>query len=253
MNNLKDEIKKQFTEAKLDYEEVGGWESLKSGEWLWLIIQKSFANYWNNANVEYFESKYGTKDKEKLAKKLIELTAKNAAILGGITGAAISVDEIIAIVTGGEGLVGLPGNIAIAALGVGAEAILMLRFQLQLVANLGKLYGAPLDPDDPEDILIILAYAVGGAVAEEAGKLGMKFGGNLAGIGVKKVIKKNTLAALKKLASKVGIKVLQGSIVKYTIPIVSVGIGSAWNYTSVKTVAKIATKHFKHRSEELNS
>ncbi len=33
-------------------------------EWLWTLIQRSFTNYWNNANVEYFETKYNTKDKK---------------------------------------------------------------------------------------------------------------------------------------------------------------------------------------------
>lgn len=253
MSNLKEEIKQQFTEAKRDYEDVGGWPSFKSGEWLWLMIQKSFVNYWNNANVEYFESKYGTNDKEKLAKKLIAVAAKNASILGGMTGAAVSANEITAIVTGGEGGVGLPANIAIAAVSVGAEAILMVRFQLQLVANLGKLYGVPLDPDDPEDILTILAFAIGGAAAEEAGKFGMKIGGKLAGRAAKAVFKKKTLAVLKSVASKVGIKILQGSIVKYTVPVVSIGIGAAWNYASVKTVAKLATKHFAQQTDEINS
>ena len=251
MLNSKEEIKGQLAQAKRDYAEVGGWASFKSGEWLWQIIQKSFANYWHNANAEYFESKYGTKDKEKLAKKLISVAAKNAAILGGVTGATISTDEIVAIATGGEGGVRLPANIAIAAAGICGEAILLIRFQLQLVANLGKLYGVPLDPDDPEDILTILAFALGGSAADTAGKFGMKVGGKLAGRAAKAVFKKETLAALKRIAAKVGIKILQRSIVKYTIPVASIGIGTGWNYASTKTVARIAIKHFKQRADEV--
>ncbi|MEE8186100.1 MAG: hypothetical protein V3T99_00375 [Nitrososphaerales archaeon] len=248
MVNSKDDIKKQLAEAKRDYKEVGGWSSFKSGRWLWQIIQKSFANYWNNANVEYFESKYGTNDKAKLAKKLIAVAAKNSAVLGGVTGAAISADEIVVISTGGGGGVGLPVNIAIAATAIGAEAILLIRFQLQLVANLGKLYSAPLDSDDPEDILTILAFALGGSAADAAGKFGMKVGGKLAGRGAKAVFKKETLAALKRIAAKVGVKILQRSIVKYTIPIASIGIGTGWNYASTKTVARIAIRHFEQRT-----
>jgi len=246
----KDDIKQQLAEAKRDYEEVGGWQSFKSGEWLFKIVHKSFSNYFNKANVEYFESKYGTKDKEIIAKKLIAVAAKNAAILGGVTGAAISSDELVAIFTGGEALVGIPANIAIAAAGVGGEAILLLRIQLQLVANLAKLYGVPLDPDDPEDILVILAFALGGAAAEEAGKFGMKVGGKLAGLAVKAVLKKETLAAFKRIAAKVGIKILQRSILKYTVPIVSIGIGYGWNYTTTKKVGALAIKHFDQRAKE---
>ena len=253
MGNTKNEIKKKLSEAKLDYKEVGGWSSFKSGQLLWQIIQKSFASYWNNANVECFEAKYGTKDTEKLANKLIAVAAKNSSILGGITGAAISTDEIVTIVTGGEGVVGLPANIAIAVTGIGAETIILIRFQLQMVANLGKLYGVPLDPDDPEDILTIFAFALGGSAADAAGKFGMKVGGKLAGRTAKAVFKKETLAALKRIAAKVGIKIFQRSIVKYTIPIASIGIGTVLNYASTKTVAKIATKHFKQRSKEFGS
>jgi uncharacterized protein (DUF697 family) len=251
MDSAKNDIKKKLSQAKRDYKEVGGWPAFKSGEWLWQIIQKSFANYWKNANVKYFESKYGTKNREILANKLTSVTAKNAAILGGVTGAAISTDEIIAIITGGEGGVGLPANIAIAATGIGAEAILLIRFQLQLVANLGKLYGVPLDPDDPEDILTILAFALGGSVADVAGKFGMKVGGKLVGRAAKAVFKKKILATLKRIAAKVGVKILQRSIIKYVIPIASIGIGTGWNYVSTKTVAKIAKKHFKKRAKEI--
>lgn len=253
MQNSKDEIKSQLTQAKRDYEEVGGWPSFKSGEWLWQIIQKSFVNYWNNANAEYFESKYGTTDKEKLTRKLIAVGAKNAAILGGLTGAAISTDEIVAIATAGEGGVGLPANIAIAAAGICGEAILLIRFQLQLVANLGKLYDVPLDPDDPEDILTIFAFALGGSAADTAGIFGMKVGGKLAGRAAKAVFKKETLATLKRIAAKVGIKILQRSIVKYTIPVASIGIGTGWNYASTKTVARIAMRHFKQRVDEVGN
>jgi len=253
MGNAKKDIKKHLSEANQDYKEVGGWSSFKSGQWLWPIIQKSFSNYWNKANVEYFETKYGTKDTEQLAKTLISVAAKNSAVLGGITGAAISTDEIVAVATGGEGGLGLPANIAIAATGIGAEAISLIRFQLQLVANLGKLYGVPLDPDDPEDILTILAFALGGSAADAAGKCGMKVGGKLAGRTAKTVFKKETLAALKRIAAKVGVKILQRSIVKYTIPIASIGIGTGWNYASTKTVANIATKHFKQRLREVGS
>jgi len=250
-NNKKDKIKKLLGDAKRDYNEIGGWASFKSGEWLGKIIQKSFANYWKNANVEYFESKYGTKDKTKIANKLISVAAKNSSILGGITGAAISADEIIAILSGGGGGISLPANIAIAATCIGGEAILLIRFQLQLVANLGKLYGVPLDTDDPEDILTILAFALGGSAADVAGKFGMKVGGKIAGRGAKAVFKKQTLATLKRIASKIGIKILQRSIVKYTIPIASILIGSGWNYISTRAVAKIATKHFKQRADDV--
>ena len=233
--------------GRREYKRLGGWQAFRSGEWLWLLIQKSFRNYWERGTTEYFQEKYGTTDPEKVAPKLIAVAAKNAALLGAGTGALVSADEIVGLATGAEGGFGLPANIMIAAVAMGGEAIALMHFQLQLVANLGKAYAVPLDPDDPEDILTILWYALGGSAAEGAGKFGMKVGGKLAGRGAKYVFKKEVLAFCKRIAAKVGIKILQRTIVKYTIPLASIAIGSGWNYWSTRAVGHIAIQHFKKR------
>jgi len=251
MSDEKSAIKKLFEMAKREYAELGGWPSFRSGEWLWLLIRRAFKNYWERATVEYFLQKYNTADPEKIAPKLIAVAAKNAAILGALTGAAVSADEIVAFLTAGEGGVGLPANLAIAATAISAEAILLVRFQLQLVANLGKLYGAPLDPDDPEDILTIFAFALGGSAADAAGKAGMKIGGTLTGRAAKAVFSKELLAFLKAVSAKAGVKILQRTIVKYVVPIASIGIGTGWNYFATKAVGKIAIAHFKKRIADL--
>jgi hypothetical protein len=51
-----------------------------------------------------------------------------------LTGAAISADEIVTVFTAAEAGVGLPANLAIAATAFSAEAILLVRIQLQSVA-----------------------------------------------------------------------------------------------------------------------
>ena len=240
-------FKRLLEGAKREYAVLGGWPAFKSGEWLWLLIQRSFKNYYERATAEYFAAKYGTTDTEKIAARLIAVAAKNSAILGFVTGAAVSLDEILAILTVAEGGMGLPANLAVAATALSAEAILLVRFQLQLVANLGKLYGAPLDPDDPEDILTILAFALGGSVADAAGKAGMKIGGTLAGRMAKRVFSKEWLAIIKRIAAKVGVKILQRTIVKYVIPLASMAIWTSWNYFATKAVGRIAIKHFRKR------
>src|SRR5207247_9682490 len=92
-------IRRLLEGAKHEYEELGGWAAFKGGEWLWLLIQRSFRNYWERSTVEYFCAKYGTTDADKIAGRLIAVAAKNAAILGALTAAAVSVDDIVAILT----------------------------------------------------------------------------------------------------------------------------------------------------------
>ncbi len=248
----KESIKEQLKNAKDEVSELGGISAFKSGEWLFRLIQKSFRNYWERASADYFQDKYKSKDEDFIAKKLSKVAARNASLIGAATGAVVSTDEIVALVTGGEGGIGIPANVAIALTAMASEAVLLVRFQLKLVANLGKLYGVPLDPDDPEDILTILAFAVGGSAAEAAGKVGMKVGGKIAKVAVKKYISKEVLEALKRIGAKIGIKILQRTILKYTVPVVSIGIGAGWNYVTTRAVGKIAKKHFLQRRNELS-
>ena len=244
---MKEEIQRKFEEAKKEIQDVGGWEGFKSGEWFLRLIHKTFQNYYEKADSEYFRQKYPGIDNAALVKKLTAIAAKQAGILGGIVGAAISADEIVGLVTMGEMGIGLPANITVALSALAAEMLLLTRIQLQLVANIAKCTGVPLDPDDPEDILIIFGFAVGGGAAEMAGKAGMKIGSNLSRTIIKGTIKKETLKKIQAIARKVGIKLLQRTIIKYAAPGVSIGIGATWNYLATRAIAKIAMNHFSER------
>ena len=240
----KEGIRKKWGEAKKEIMELGGWQGFKSGAWLLRLIRKSFGNYYERANAAYFRKKYPSLDNDAIAKKLIRVAARNSAILGAVVGAAVSTNEIIAIVTASGGGVILPASITIALAAIAGEAVLLVRIQLQLVANLARLHGVPLDPDDPEDILTILAFAVGGSVAELAGKAGMKIGGRLTEKAVRRYVSKSVLAAIKMIGRKLGIKILQRTIIKYAVPLVSMGIGSVWNNIATRAVGRLARKHF---------
>src|SRR5207248_314051 len=151
--------------------ELGGWKGFKSGDWFLALVRAAFRSYYGKANAEYFRKKYAGTDEEILIERLTSVAAQNAAILGGIVGAMISADEIVALADVG---LTLPTNLAIAGIAIGGELIALTRIQLQLVANIMKVMRVPFDPDDPEDILFIFAFAVGGSVSEAAGKAGMK-------------------------------------------------------------------------------
>src|SRR5512137_1017449 len=65
----------------------------------------------------------------------------------------------------------------------------------------------------------------------------------------KPVVSKGTLEALQKFAQRLGFKILQRTIIKYAVPVVSAGVGSGYNYISTKSVGKIAKIHFKNRGK----
>jgi uncharacterized protein (DUF697 family) len=143
-------------------------------------------------------------------------------------------------------------QVTIAATAIAGELIVITRMQLKMVAEIAKIMKVPLDPEDPEDILTIFAFAVGGGAAEAAGKFGMKVGAKVAEKVIRATIKKEVLATLKRVAAKIGLKLLQRTIIKYALPVVSIGIGATWNYLSTKTVSGIARKHFEQRRSEMS-
>src|SRR5438270_734024 len=91
-------VAKWISDARREIEQLGGWPAFKSGEWLPNLIRAAFKAYYQNANPEYLRKKYPRADDNKIIRKLTKIAARNAAIAGAITGAAVSLDEIIALV-----------------------------------------------------------------------------------------------------------------------------------------------------------
>ena len=245
--------KEQINDAKKEVEKLGGWKEFRKGNWLYNLVQKSIQNYMEKGNWEYYQKKYKSKDVEYVIGRLTNTTAKNAAIIGGIAGASMSTNEIVAFFTAGAGGVGIPANIGIAGAILSAEALLLARMQVHLVINISKAYKVPLDPDDPEDILTILAYMVGGSAAAAAGEFGMNVGAHVARQTIRGTLKGETLRILQRIGRIIGVKILQRTIIKYVVPIVSILVGGGWNYASTKSVSRIARRHFKiHREDNSN-
>jgi hypothetical protein len=228
-------------------------QDVRRRHWLLALIRRSFKRSWEKLTPGCLQQVYGTDDQDEIARRLIRLFARNASILGAFTGVLMSVDEIAAFATGGEGGVGLPVNILIAVVVLSLETVMLIRFQLALVACMGRLYGAPLDPDDPEDILSIFAYAAGGTAANAAGAAGMKVGGKLAFRVTRSVVQREAMVTLRNVAERVGIRILQLAVVKYALPLVSIGIGMVANFFTTRAIGRIAKSHMQERAAKAAS
>ncbi|PNE10473.1 MAG: hypothetical protein CR217_14165 [Beijerinckiaceae bacterium] len=243
----KNEIVKRLDEAKKEYNEFD-WRDFANGDWLGTLIERSFKTYFERANGEYFRKKYPDLDIDSIAKKLVEITAKNAAILGAISGASVSTSEIVGIFTAVQ-----TAGIADIAMGLAAisaicgEAILLVRFQLQLVAELANLFDVPLDLNDPEDVQTVLAFGLGGSASETVGKWGGIVGRGFTGRTVGKIASGRRSKFIQSLARPVGIKILKRNILKYAVPGASIGVGVCWNYVATRTFGRIAIIHLKQR------
>jgi tellurite resistance protein len=140
-------------------------------------------------------------------------------------------------------------TLAVMAGAIGAEMVYLARIQMRLVLDLSVVYDLQLDPDDPEDMLLIFGYALGVAPTEMLGKglqVAARGGTQYA---VKKYINKATLKAIQDVGKRIGLRILQKSILKYSVPVVSAVVGSSYNYVTTKSVGGIAKYHLKNRGK----
>lgn len=218
----------------LDFEQV------KSGEWFIKLLQKVVYAYDRNARAEYFQQKYPGLPPDDIADILTSVTSRYAAVAGGIAGAAATSAQITTLSTAG-----MTAPLFVGA--IGTEMIYLSRIQLLLVLDLSVVYDLQLDPEDPEDVLMVFGYAMGVAPAEVIGTAALQAARGGTSTLVKKYISKNVLKAIQDFARKLGFKILQRTILKYAVPVASAAVGGGYNYVSTRALGGIAKSHFKNR------
>lgn len=239
--SLKSQVSKELDEAKtlaksLDFEKV------KTGEWFITLLKQVIKAYDRNAKATYFQKKYPGLAPDEIADILTSVTVRYATIAGAVTGVAASANEIVALGSGGMTAALFVGSL-------GAEMLYLANIQMRLMLDMSVIYDLQLDPEDPEDILMIFGYALGVAPTEIIGK-GLQVAARAGTTStIKKVVSKGTLEALQKFAQRLGFKILQRTIIKYAVPVASAAVGSGYNYVTTKSVGQIAKLHFKNRGK----
>ena len=239
--SLKAQVSKELDEAKalaksFDFEKV------KNGEWFLTLLKQVVNAYDRNARAAYFQKKYPGLPSDEIADILTSVTVRYATIAGAVAGVAASANEIAALGSGGMTVALFVGTI-------GAEMLYLSSIQMRLMLDMSVIYDLQLDPEDPEDILMVFGYALGVAPTELLGK-GLQVAAR-AGTesGIKKVVTKGTREAVVKFAARLGFKIGQKTIIKYAVPVASAAIGSGYNFISTKSVGQIAKLHFKNRGK----
>lgn len=232
-------------ELKKQVESLGGVETFRTGEWLPRLVAQSFRAYYENATPEYFAAKYPSLTQEQIFSKLKRAAVRQAGLVGAVTGIAMSANELTALATGGELFVGLSGNLVLAAITVSADLVGAMAVQLRLVVQVARLYGIELDLNDPDDVWLVLGFAVGGEISQEISQLGARMGSRLAKQAIKKHLTGEILTTAQRLAAKIGFKLLQRTVVSLAVPGVSIATATYLNRRFTSAVADIARKHFR--------
>jgi tellurite resistance protein/RNA polymerase subunit RPABC4/transcription elongation factor Spt4/uncharacterized protein (DUF697 family) len=217
-------------------------EDVKSGEWFIQLLQKVIRAYDRNATAAYFQQKYPGLPPDDIAEILTSVTVRYATIAGAVTGVVASANQISALASAGM-------TAAIFVGAIGAEMLYLAQIQMRLVLDLSVVYDLQLDPEDPEDVMMIFGYALGVTPTAMLGR-GIQVAAGAAAKGaVKEYISKGTLKALQDFARRLGFRILQKTILKYAVPVASAAVGSSYNYVTTKSVGRIAKAHLKYRGK----
>jgi tellurite resistance protein/RNA polymerase subunit RPABC4/transcription elongation factor Spt4 len=238
---VKAQISKELDDAKT-LAKTFKFEDVKSGEWFIKLLQQVVRAYDRNAKATYFQKKYPGLSPDDIVDILTSVSARYAAIAGAVAGAAATANQVAALSSAGMTAALFIGSI-------GAEMLYLSQIQMRLVLDLSVVYDLQLDPEDPEDVLMILGYVLGVTPTEMIGKgLQIAAGAGAKGV-VKKYISKGTLQALQDFARRLSFKILQSTILKYAVPVASAAVGSSYNYVTTKSVGRIAKAHLKNRGK----
>lgn len=227
----------------LDFEDV------KNGEWFVELLRKVIYAYDRNARAEYFQQKYPGLSPDEIADILTSVTARYAAVAGGIAGAAATSAQLATLSS-----FGMTASLFVGT--IGAEMIYLARIQMRLVLDMSVVYDLQLDPEDPEDVLMVFGYALGVAPTDLMGTIAVEAAKDGTTALIKKFISKNVLKEIQRFARKLGFHILQRTIIKYAVPVASAAVGSSYNYLTTKSMGGIAKVHFRNRgkvSDELRT
>jgi tellurite resistance protein/RNA polymerase subunit RPABC4/transcription elongation factor Spt4 len=239
--SLKTQVASELDKAK-QLAKLWNFDEVKNGEWFIQLLGKVIHAYDRNARAKYFQHKYPGLTPDEIADILTSVTVRYATIAGAIAGAAATANQIATVST-----VGMTAALFLGS--IGAEMLYLAQIQMRLVLDLSVVYDLQLDPEDPEDVLMIFGYALGVTPAEMLGKGLQVAAGAATKEVVTKYISKGTLKTLQDFAHRLGFKILQRTILKYAIPVASAAVGSSYNYATTKSVGKIAKAHLKNRGK----
>ncbi len=216
--------------------------ALKDGTWFKKLIADHVKKHQAAVHAATWEAAYPGLDAEARAERHITQVAFKASAAGALASAGASTGELLSLVT--EGL-GAPVGVPAAMLSMGLEATYTALLQIDLACDLASIHGVPFDPDDAGEIATLFAVALEvemKAKAKETGPVG----------GPEKTEAEGLTARLldleeSEVATRIGRKLIEDSVMKNVVPFVGVAISARWNYVATRLLGAKANRYLRYR------
>ena len=219
--------------------------TLKDGTWFKKLIADHVKKHQAAVQASTWDATYPGLDVEARAARHITAVAKKASAAGALASVGASTGELLSLIT--EGL-GAPVGVPAAMLSMGLEATYTTLLQIDLACDLASMHGVPFDPDDAGEIATLFAVALEvemKAKAKESGPDGQPSA-------PEKTEAEGLTARLLDLeegevATRIGRKLLEDSVMKNVVPFVGVAISARWNYVGTRLLGSKANRYLRYR------
>jgi len=232
--NIKEEIKR----LKLDILKDMSKYDKKTGSWLTKLIKRVMNTHGKYVNLKELETKYKTKDKDKIAKKLIAYYSNYAIATGAVLG---STGGVFGFVTAASSTFG--------------EMVCLTYFELCLIYDLSVVFERKLSEVSFEEVYDVLSLGLCGSdgdnfkdsineVIDEGGKIiDNRFN--------KKPLNNEIPKFLQDMSKELGVKIMERSIknlLSKVVPLFGAASGAvvcaAADYKSTRCVGKRIIEHY---------
>jgi hypothetical protein len=212
--------------------------ALKDGSWFKNLIAEHAQDHHKAISAATWDTLYPGLDAETRAERHIAQVARRASMAGVLAACGASTGELLALVT--EGLA-TPVGVPAAMLSMGLEGAYTALLQIDLACDLASIYGVPFDPNDAGEIATLFAVALEVAEKKPEKKSGAE-----------KTEAEGLTARLLDLeegevATRIGRKLLEESVMKNIVPFVGIGISARWNYVATRRFGQKTNRYVRYR------
>jgi len=202
----------------------------EAASWMQRFILKEIEQRTRTRDAAYWDAIFpGLPPAERAARRIDRMLVRGT-VAGVAAAAGASAAELMSMWTqGAAALAAAP----LGVLSVGAEMVYTTALQIDLAFDLASIYGVPFAPDDVGEISTMLALALGVELVKEPTRHDQPVGvtGETKPWRVMRQMQRDDFAR------RVGRELIQQSVLRHLVPVVSVLISAAWNQVVLRRFA----------------
>jgi hypothetical protein len=216
-----------------------GVRSIQDGSWFRKIITAHVKAHAEKIDRSHFDRVYPGVPVEERAQQEIRRVALKAAAAGALASVGASTGELLSFFTDG---LAAPIGVPAAILSMGLEAAYTALLQIDLACDLGLIYDTPFDPGDVGEIATLFGLALELDVYSKERRAEEDESEKPRGLTARLIQLEEG-----EIATRIGRKLLEESLMRNILPVVGVAISARWNFVGTTKLGAKVRKYCRYR------